>query len=103
MLEPRHSATGLYWSIVAIMTGLLGTYFRVFEGKEVRGDDLALLIAIFFPAVQLAASAVAAIAIAMSRRVDKDVRLQHLGKITVRAVIGAVIGGAIMLPLLGGC
>ena len=103
MLEARHSAAGLYWAIVAIMSGMVGAYFQVFEDKEVKGDELALMLAIFFPLVQLAASVVAAIAIALSKRLGKEVRLQHLGKITARGVIGAVIGGAIMLPMLGAC
>lgn len=102
-LEPRHSASGLYWAIIAIMSGLASAYFVAFEGQEVRNIEIALMLAICFPAVQLAASIVAAIVIWRSRRVGKEVRLRHLGKITLRAFVGGVIGFLIMLPLFGKC
>ena len=102
-LEPRHSASGLYWAIIAIMSGLASAYFVAFERHEVRNLEVALMLAIVFPAVQLAASIVAAILIARSRRVGKEVRLRHLGKITLRSFLGALIGAAIMLPMFGRC
>ena len=102
-LEPRHSASGLYWAINAILAGLAGAYFAVFEGHKVETFDVVLLLAIIFPAVQLAASVVAAIAIARSRRVGKEARLRHLGKITLRAFLGALLGALIMIPMFKGC
>ena len=102
-LEPRHSASGLYWAIIAIMSGLLGAYFVAFERQKVESAEVALMLAICLPAVQLAASIAAAIAIASSRRVGKEVRLRHLGKITLRAFVGALIGTVIMIPLFGRC
>ena len=102
-LEPRHSASGLYWAITAILAGLLGSYFVAFEGHKVETIEVALLLAICFPAVQLAASVVAAIAIACSSRVRKEDRLRHLGKITLRAFVGALFGGLIMIPMFKGC
>lgn len=97
-LEPRYSASGLYWAIVAIISGLSAAYFVAFEGDTVKTAEVGLMLAICLPAVQLAA----AIAIACSKRVGKEVRLRHLGKITLRAFLGALIGTVIMLPLVFG-
>ena len=98
-LEPRYSASGLYWAICAIVSGLASGYFVAFEASEVRNIEIALMLAICFPAVQLAASIIAAIVIASSKRVGKEVRLRHLGKITLRAFLGALIGFLIMIPM----
>lgn len=97
--EAKHSATGLYWAMTAIVTGLATAYFFGAESRSDSGEAL-LLIAIFLPGLQLAASLVAAIAIAASARPGKEVRLRHLGKITLRALIGAVLGAAVMVPWL---
>ncbi len=55
------------------------------------------------PAVQLLASAFAGLFITLSSRPGKEHRLMHLGKITLRSLIGAVIGILLMLPLLAKC
>lgn len=102
-LEPRHSASGLYWALTAIMAGVLGAYFVAFENHKVDTFTVALMIAIFLPAIQLAASIVSAIVILRSRRVGKEERLRHLGKITLRAFLGALIGLLIMIPMFGRC
>jgi hypothetical protein len=102
-LEPRHSASSLYWAIIAIMASVASAYFVTFEHHQVESAEIALMLAICFPGVQLAASVVAAIVIMRSKRVGKEVRLRHLGKITLRAFLGAVIGVLIMLPMLGRC
>ncbi|HET7503579.1 MAG TPA: hypothetical protein VFK02_21300 [Kofleriaceae bacterium] len=101
--EPRHSATGLYWAMTALVSGLVSVYFFGVEHASTNSTEVALLIAICFPGVQLAASVVAALVIAGSRRGGKEVRLAHLGRITLRGFLGAVIGGLLMLPLLGKC
>lgn len=102
-LVPRYSATGLYWAICAILCGLSITYFFGFEGDHVKRGEVAVMIAICFPGVQLAASLITLIAIVASRRVGKEVRLRHLGKITLRAFLGALVGTLLMIPLLGRC
>jgi hypothetical protein len=62
-----------------------------------------LIIALLLPAVQLLASAFTGLFITPSSRPGKDIRLLHLGKITLRSLIGAVIGILLMLPLLAKC
>jgi hypothetical protein len=96
----KHSATGLYWSLTAIVSGLAIAYFVGLESGSVDSETALLLIAICLPGIQLAASLVAALAIGASARPGKDVRLRHLGKITLRALIGAVIGAVVMVPVL---
>jgi hypothetical protein len=102
-LVPQHSATGLYWAIAAILTGLSSAYFFGFEGDHVRTAEVAVMTAMFFPGVQLAASVIALIVIVSSRRLGKELRLRHLGKITLRAFLGAVVGTLIMIPMFGRC
>jgi len=97
--EPRLSATGLYWATCAILGGLVGAGFVISEGSRLQGLDAMLLVAMTFPGVQLAASIVAALVIVGSKRPGKELRLAHLGKITVRAFIGGVIGALVMLPM----
>jgi hypothetical protein len=100
---PRHSATGLYWAISAILSGLTIAYFYGLERDHVRSGEIAVMMAMLFPGVQLAASVIAVIAIASSKRPGKNLRLRHLGKITLRAFLGAVVGTLIMLPMFGRC
>lgn len=100
---PQYSATGLYWALCAILSGITVGYFFGLERDHVRTGEVAVLMAICFPGVQLAASLIALIVIVFSKRVGKELRLRHLGKITVRAVVGAVGGALLMLPLLGRC
>jgi hypothetical protein len=102
-LEPRRSASGLYWGMVCIMAGLAAAYLGVIEHHETEPGDVALLIALTLPGIQLGASALASVVIWRSKRVDKQIRLRHLGKITLRSFLGALIGVALMLPLLARC
>ncbi len=98
-LVPKTSATGLYWASVSITCGLMLAYFGGIEHEHIKSDELALLIAIFLPGVQLGASVIAALIIGFSNRVGKEARMAHLGRITLRAFLGGLIGFAIMIPL----
>jgi hypothetical protein len=101
-LDAKTSASGLYWAITSLLCGLGLAYFGLI-GEGMRPIEVALAIALGLPFVQLAASGVAAVVILMSKRVGKDVRMKHLGRITARAFVGAVIGIVLMLPLLALC
>jgi hypothetical protein len=101
-LEQKNSAAGLYWAIVSIATGLIISYFAGIEHDNVRFEDVLLMIALFLPGAQLAASVVAAIMISSSKRIGKEARLRHLGRITLRAFLGTVIGILIMLVVFAG-
>jgi hypothetical protein len=100
---PKYSATGLYWAMSAILSGLTIGYFYGLERDHVRTGEIAVMMAVLFPGVQLVASVIAVIAIASSKRPGKHLRLRHLGKITLRAFLGAVVGTLIMLPMFGRC
>ncbi len=102
-LTPRYSAAGLYWAMVAMVSGLVcAGFFSSVNTSSGFGQSLTV-IALVLPAIQLGASVAAAIVIACSKRVGTEVRLRHLGKITLRAFVGAVIGGLVLLPLLSQC
>lgn len=102
-LEPRHTASGLYWAIVAIVSGLVSAYLVAFEREEIHPSKVWFMVVLLLPAVQLVASIIAALVLAGSRRVGKEQRLNHLMRITVRAFLGALIGGLLMLPMLSKC
>lgn len=102
-LARRNSASGLYWLLVALASCLCGAYFYVVEAGRERTVISGVAIAMAFPFLQLAASLVAAIAIAVSRRPGKELRLRHLGKITWRGFLGGAIGVLIMLPMFARC
>jgi hypothetical protein len=99
-LEPKTSAGGLYWPLVAIMCGLMIAYVAAADHDSVGLGEALFLVALGLPFAQLAASLVAALAIAGSKRVGKEARMGHLGRITLRAFVGAVIGLVLMLPFL---
>lgn len=101
-LEPRYSAHGLYWLLTLIISGVITTLALASERHD-RAAATVLVAAIFLPLYQLGASLVAWIVIACSSRVGKEVRLRHLGKITWRSFLGAVIGALVMLPLFSRC
>jgi hypothetical protein len=99
-LAPKHSATGLYWTIVLIVSGLFVSYNFAVERHPDDGESL-LIIALALPVIQLFASFLVVIVIGFSTRPGRDIRIAHLGRITLRAFLGALIGVVIMLPLLG--
>ena len=100
--EPKHSAAGLYWTVVFAISAFAAAWNLGVERHPDNAEAL-LIIALLLPVVQLGASFVTAMIIAFSRRPGKDERFRHLGRITLRAFLGAVIGTLAMLPLLGMC
>ncbi len=98
--EPKYSAAGLYWTVVFAICAFAAAWNLGIERHPDNAEAL-LIIALLLPFVQLSASLVTALIIAFSRRPGKDVRFRHLGRITARAFLGAMIGLVVMLPLLG--
>jgi hypothetical protein len=96
----KPSATGLYWGMVLLVSIFVAMWNLGVE-RHPDSAEAVLIIALVLPGIQLGASMIAAIVIVLSKRPRKDERLRHLGKITFRAFIGAVIGGLVMLPLFG--
>jgi hypothetical protein len=104
-VEPSYTVTKEYWATVLVLT-LVGFPLLVFAmyGVEVfDGEPVAwaIVYALVFPGIQLAASLVVAVRNAYSSRPGKDERMKHLGSITLRSFIGGLIGIAIMIPMFG--
>lgn len=59
-----------------------------------------LLLVLFLPFIQLGASLVAALVLLLSRRLDRWDQLRHLGKITLYAFGGSVLGTLVMVLFL---
>ncbi len=99
---PRYSATRAYWITLLLLCAFVVAWNL---GIERHPDTMegVFVIALVLPAIQLAASVITLIAVMASKRPGRDQRVRHLGKITLRAFLGAVIGIVVMLPLLGKC
>jgi hypothetical protein len=93
--EPRHSAAREYWLAIVAVIVAVPIIFE-FDGAW---DDEAVLwaIALCFPAMQLVASALAAVFLLVSKRPGSEHRLTHLASITGRAFLGGMIGGVLMI------
>jgi|HubBroStandDraft_6_1064221.scaffolds.fasta_scaffold2084149_1 hypothetical protein len=100
--EPKNSVAPLYWTLVLVLCGI-AVGWNVGIERHPRTDESILIIALALPAVQLAAAATAAMILAFSRRPGKEERVRHLGRIAVRGFVGALIGAAVMVPLLAMC
>lgn len=96
---PKYSAYKEYWlafligSIVLMM--ILGLYID--DGDKA----LAMLViyAMLVPAAQLGGSIIALVMILTSKRPGQRERLRHLGKITLYAFIGTLIGGVLVFAM----
>lgn len=95
-LVPRLSAAAPYWISVLLTCG---AFWALLMTEEPPAAVL-ILIAVFGPLLQMAASLVSACAIALSRTPGRRERFRHLSQITLRSFLGALIGAAIMVPIL---
>ncbi len=59
------------------------------------------VLLVYLPVVQLGVSLLAAIALAVTKRGNRRERLLHLGKITLYGILGAVVGGLLVIGLFG--
>lgn len=90
---PDHSAAKLYWSLVIIASAIVAASA---SASDEAGVGL-LILALLLPGVQLGASFLAAIVLLCSKRDDRFHRLRHLGKITLYAFAGGLIGMVLMI------
>lgn len=99
--EPKYKVTKEYWATVLVLATVVTplVFFVISKGQseDMELGGWALLYAIVFPAIQLAASLVVALRNAFSDRPGKHERLHHLARITIRAFIGGLIGIMVML------
>ncbi len=94
--EPTYSIARHYWMAFLILSVIsVSALAAGFTGTD-RVLGAMIVLAMVLPGVQLAASLVALVITAVSKRPGKEERLSHLGRITVRSVLGALIGLAIM-------
>jgi hypothetical protein len=99
--EPKYAANREYWvSLLVICCVIAPAFFLLLWDLRMDGE-MILAYALFFPAMQLAASAAALVLLLISKRPGREQRLRHLGSITARSFVGGVIGFVIMLPLFG--
>jgi hypothetical protein len=98
--EVTFPAGVLYWLLVSFLSAATAVGYYWNEGAA-RPDDLfiGLLVAVFFlPAIQLGASLLALIGVAVFYT-EKTVALIRIGKITLWSFVGTIAG----IMLMGGC
>ena len=104
-VAPSYRVTKEYWATVLVLT-LVGFPLLIFAmyGAEAFGEEAAawaIIYALVFPGIQLAASLVVAVRNTYSSRPGKDERMKHLGSITLRSFLGGLLGIVVMLPMCG--
>jgi hypothetical protein len=92
MAAPKYSIARDYWLTVLVIATLGFPAFVIPTGARADTSDFLLAYALLLPAVQLAASLVVLIFTSISKRPGRDERLRHLGAITLRSFVGALIG-----------
>lgn len=92
---PTNSATKVYWSLVLIISVIVAATYSGMEG----GEEGFWVLVMGLPGIQLAASVVAALVLALSRRGNRRERLFHLGKITLYSMAGAFVGGLLIFGM----
>lgn len=97
----KTSVAGLYWALVAIATGLFVSLS--IEPHSSRNNEIAVGIAMVLPGLQLAASLVACGVVLFSKHIDRHARLVHLWRITLRTLVGGLIGLGVMIVLFKAC
>jgi hypothetical protein len=87
----------LYWMLLSFLMAVLAVSYYVREGAKDPQDLVwGLLIAFMvLPAVQLGASALAVMAIAVFCA-DRETPLRRVGQITLWSLVGTLIGVALM-------
>jgi hypothetical protein len=107
--SPTLSAVAIYWITFAGLTTLTAVLSCMGYGGgptrmgSMEGAGAALLIlAIFLPAVQLAASVLAIILAAVTDLPNAGARVWAVGKITLGMVLGTAVGMGIMVVLYVG-
>ena len=99
--EPRYSVSKQYWlMLLAVSVFASPLFFFVIEESAAAAETF-WFYALLLPALQLAASVVTLVVELVPRapRPGRRQRLQHLGSITLRTFIGAMIGVVIMLVI----
>jgi hypothetical protein len=97
-VEPQYRVTKEYWATILILC-TVALPIGVFSANNDRMEPLEwmFLYAIFFPAIQLAASVVVLIRSGFTKRPGHSERMRHLGSITGRAFVGGMIGILVMV------
>jgi hypothetical protein len=94
--EPKYSVKRDYWLTVLIISTVVFP-LMFFRENDMNAGAWALIYAVFFPVIQLAASIVVLIQTSISKRPGREQRIRHLGSISLRAFVGACIGMGVML------
>lgn len=102
---PSYSVAKEYWATVLVLSlvafPIVLHIWTDGEWLEDGGGVVAIVYALVFPGIQLAASLVVGLRNMWSRRPGRYERLVHLGSITARTFVGGLIGFVLMLPLFG--
>lgn len=101
-VEPKYDVWREYWISTLILCTVVFPllFLRDVDADELTAGPMLLLFSVIFPAVQLAGSGVTFAITMSSKRPGRDERLRHLGRITLRAFVGTLIGLGVMLPML---
>ena len=99
-VEPRYTVSREYWLSLLFICCVVSPAFSL-VAWDIQSKDTWFVLAMLMPAMQLVASVAALCLSQISKRPGREERLRHLGTITLRAFIGAVIGFLVMLPMFG--
>jgi hypothetical protein len=101
-VEPKYDVWREYWISTLILCTVVFPllFLRDVDPEELTWGPMLLVFAMIFPAVQLAGSLVTFVITYSSKRPGREERLKHLGRITLRAFVGTVIGLFVMIPIL---
>jgi len=94
--QPGVSGAGLYWLLLlAVTPGAAGVVFLLVRDVLVTG----ILLALGLPLLQIGASVLSFIGLALWPRPDQTLQMSQVGKITLGSVVGTVLGLVVMVGL----
>lgn len=96
---PRFSITQLYWRTLVLLCLFSAPLFLFVIGERVSWASSFWYVVLLLPALQLGTSLLLLVWMMLQRRqrFGHAERMRHLGRITLRAFIGGVIGVGVML------
>lgn len=98
-LTPKYSAAGLYWACTFIVAAVATSWFLFAEHQEMSSEVAFWSAALFLPFYQLGGGVVAILALLPSKRLGRELRMQHLGRITLFGFLGAIVGFGVMVVM----
>lgn len=99
--EPRYSVAKQYWLSLLVVCLVSATLYVGIEHRGLGTMEGLLVFALVLPMLQLGASVLVLVTLLATRRrrPGHAERMSHLGRITLRAFIGGLIGIGLMIVI----